>query len=206
MNLLAKVNMTLREKIVGLLWMSAFLGLWILTPFLGEGVVVFREFPDRVLISLPYTFSAFAGTSAVLFVAFCVAHRQGNSGRFIKINAWLKWLALFPAIGLLCLWHAPQFGTFLYIFISPGIVAFAVVKGFCEESSGIKDRRGVDWTILFATGTILFSLLGVWVTKTVGEHSGDEGHYLIQAKSLHEDGDLDFSATLCGCWFEHSSR
>ena len=187
---------TMRNTIVGLMWMSVFLGLWIMTPFLGEGVIVFREFPGRVLISLPYTFSAFAVASVALFIVFCVFECRGNPGRFLKINAWLKWLALLPAVGLLGLWHAPQLGTLLHIFVSPCIVAFAAVRGFCAESSRIRDRRGVDWTILLAAGTILFCILGVWVTKTVGEHSGDEGHYLIQAKSLHEDGDLDLRNNL----------
>jgi hypothetical protein len=66
----------------GLLWMSLFLVLWIATPFLGEGVVVFREFPGRVLISLPYTYSTFVGVSAILFIGFVVARRCGKTGRF----------------------------------------------------------------------------------------------------------------------------
>ena len=181
---------------VGLLWMSVFLGLWIGTPFLGEGVIVFREFPGRVLISLPYEFSLFAGLSAVLFIAFSVAQYRGNAGRFSTVNAWLKWLALLPAAGLLGLPYAPQLGTFLHIFVSPCIVACAAVKGFCAESFGIRDRRGVDWALLLVAGTLLFSVLGVWVTRTVGEHGGDEGHYLVQAKSLHEDGDLDLRNNL----------
>jgi hypothetical protein len=180
----------------GLLWMFVFLGLWIGTPFLGEGVIVFREFPGRVLISLPYEFSVFAGLSAVLFIAFSVAQYRGNAGRFSAINAWLKWLALLPAISLLGLPYAPQLGTLLLIFMVPGILASAAIRGFGSEFFGLQDRPSVDWTILLATGTILYCLLGVWVTKTVGEHGGDEGHYLVQAKSLHEDGDLDLRNNL----------
>lgn len=45
---------------------------------------------------------------------------------------------------------------------------------------------------LFTLFFLLFYWLTGWYfTKASGEHSGDEGHYLIQAKSLHEDGDLD---------------
>ncbi len=176
---------------VGFLWMFTFLGIWVLTPFLGEEIVVFREFPGRVLISLPYRFSVFAGISVVLFLAFCYVQYRGRAGRFNMINSGIKWLALIPAAGLVGLPHVPQLSTFLYIYVSPCVLAFTAVRGYCSESFGTKDRWGVDWTILLATGTILFSVLGVWVTKTVGEHGGDEGHYLIQAKSLHEDGDLD---------------
>lgn len=181
---------------VGLLWMSLFLGLWIATPFLGEGVVVFREFPGRVLISLPYTYSIFVGVSAILFIGFVVARRHGKAVRYSTINAWLKWLALLPILGLLSLPQYPQLSTFLHIFISSGILSAAAARAFGAESCEERDRRGIDWMILFATGTVLFCLLGAWVTKTIGEHSGDEGHYLIQAKSLHEDGDLDLRNNL----------
>ncbi len=180
----------------GLLWMSLFLGLWIVTPFLGEGVVVFREFPGRVLISLPYLYSTFVVVSAILFIGYCVAQCCGKTGQFGKINAWLKWLALLPSLGLLGLpWH-PHLSAFLHIFIPSCILSAAAVKAFSVTSCGERDCRGKDWIILFAAGSILFCLLGVWITKTVGEHSGDEGHYLIQAKSLHDDGDLDLRNNL----------
>jgi len=180
----------------GLLWMVAFLGIWMVTPFMGEGVVAFREFPGRVLISLPYLFSAFAVMGAVLFIGFSAAQHRGSAGRFDRINAWLKWLALFPALGLLGLSHAPQFGTLLHIFVSPCIVAAAVARDFSTGSVARCDRRGLDWALLFTLGTVLFCFLGVWVTKTIGEHGGDEGHYLTQAMSLHDDGDLDLRNNL----------
>ena len=160
---------------VGLLWMSVFLGLWIGTPFLGEGIIVFREFPGRVLISLPYAFSVFAGLGAVVFVAFSVAQYRGNAGRFSTINAWLKWLALLPAAGVLGLPYAPQLGTFLHIFVSPGIVACAALKGFCAESFGMRERRGLDWALLLVAGTLLFSVLGGWVSAGASRRTAGGG-------------------------------
>lgn len=58
------------------------------------------------------------------------------------------------------------------------------------------DRRGADWPrcaprfILIALA--LFFFLGGWhLTRAIGRHSGDEGHYLAQAESLRRDSDLD---------------
>lgn len=50
--------------------------------------------------------------------------------------------------------------------------------------------------VLWLVATIGYSLLGYHVTLTVGEHSGDEGHYIIQAKSLYYDRDLDIKNNL----------
>jgi len=38
---------------------------------------------------------------------------------------------------------------------------------------------------------LFYWLVGYYFTLSSGEHSGDEGHYIIQAESLHEDRDLD---------------
>jgi hypothetical protein len=54
------------------------------------GVVVFREFHGRVLISLPCTYSTFAGVSAILFIGFVVSRRYGKAWQYSKITAWLN--------------------------------------------------------------------------------------------------------------------
>lgn len=180
----------------GPVWMLAFLAVWIMTPFVGERVVVFREFPGRVLVSLPYAFAVFAAVGMALVAGFNLARRRGKAGRYARVNSWLQWLALFPALGMLGLVQVPQLGSLLFIFASPCLLALAALQGFSAEPAGTRDRRGSDWLGLVAAGTVLFCLLGVWVTKTVGEHGGDEGHYLIQAQSLHDDGDLDLRNNL----------
>lgn len=45
--------------------------------------------------------------------------------------------------------------------------------------------------VIFLAFTFLHALIGIYYTDSVGEHSGDEGHYLVQARSLYEDRDLD---------------
>lgn len=44
---------------------------------------------------------------------------------------------------------------------------------------------------LFCLMTVFYTAGGTWISLHFGEHYVDEGHYLIQAKSLKEDGDLD---------------
>ena len=43
---------------------------------------------------------------------------------------------------------------------------------------------------------LFYFLLGWYVTSTIGPHSGDEGHFRIQAESLWEDHDLDIRNNL----------
>ncbi|MDO9543067.1 MAG: hypothetical protein Q7J98_12200 [Kiritimatiellia bacterium] len=56
-------------------------------------------------------------------------------------------------------------------------------------------ERISPWVVLGLI-TIVFTLTGLYWTQASGAHSGDEGHYLIQAVSLHEDGDLDIRNNL----------
>jgi len=49
---------------------------------------------------------------------------------------------------------------------------------------------------LFVAGTCIYGGGGLFFSSRVGEHLGDEGHYRIQAQSLHEDGDLDIANNL----------
>lgn len=51
-------------------------------------------------------------------------------------------------------------------------------------------RRGAVW-LLLALCVALYAGTGVRLAVLTGEHVGDEGHYLSQARSLYEDGDLD---------------
>ncbi|WFB35743.1 hypothetical protein P3T73_16445 [Kiritimatiellota bacterium B12222] len=53
-----------------------------------------------------------------------------------------------------------------------------------------------EQSIWFIGAALLFTVMGVHFTRQVGEHSGDEGHYILQAQSLHQDGDLDIKNNL----------
>lgn len=58
-------------------------------------------------------------------------------------------------------------------------------------------RRTTFFALLvLVVAVIAFAHGGYRFSKTVGEHVGDEGHYLIQAQSLYEDGNLDITSQL----------
>jgi hypothetical protein len=61
-----------------------------------------------------------------------------------------------------------------------------LVKGGDEREGG----RGTA-IVLLLIFTAFYTVVGSAFTRLVGPHSGDEGHYLIQAESLWLDGDLD---------------
>jgi len=58
------------------------------------------------------------------------------------------------------------------------------------KSNDIRGAVRITLIFIFAS-TMLFWLFGWHFTKQAGEHSGDEIHYIVQARSLHDDGDLD---------------
>lgn len=83
------------------------------------------------------------------------------------------------------------------VFFGPPLVgAWALVRAFLVLPGfpGLRTRTAM-WAFLLA-GTLLYALAGHTMSSTIGEHVGDEGHYLTQAMSLYEDGDLDLKNNL----------
>lgn len=56
--------------------------------------------------------------------------------------------------------------------------------------------RRLSCRLIMLVLTVFYALLGLYWTQSIGAHSGDEGHYLVQAESLYEDGDLDIRDNL----------
>jgi hypothetical protein len=101
----------------------------------------------------------------------------------------LACVPLLVADKLTAFWNTNAPFFFLLIIIS--IVLTRFLSPLLDHQD--KQSRG---TIVWAVLILLFSLTvyatsGFIFSSTVGEHVGDEGHYLIQAHSLYEDGDLD---------------
>jgi len=78
---------------------------------------------------------------------------------------------------------------FLIAIILPRVIPFA--KPVLERLA----LRIQPW-IAIGLLTVFFTMTGLYWTFASGAHSGDEGHYLIQAVSLYEDGDLDIRNNL----------
>jgi len=96
-------------------------------------------------------------------------------------------------------WHSlppplkAGFIFYLPVFVAACVLAprLALPMPFLERMAG-RLRPWMGISVL----TIIFMLTGLYWTFTGGAHSGDEGHYLIQAESLHAEGDLDIRNNL----------
>jgi uncharacterized membrane protein YhaH (DUF805 family) len=58
-----------------------------------------------------------------------------------------------------------------------------------SDESPARDRRAALAILILSTAA--YTWMGYRLSVRVGEHVGDEGHYLAQAQSLYLDGDLD---------------
>lgn len=86
-------------------------------------------------------------------------------------------------------------GTLFYL---PILMAASLLLPGIYRAAPLLERAASSFPAWAGIGllTVFFALAGLYWTWAIGEHSGDEGHYLIQAVSLHEDGDLDIRNNL----------
>lgn len=128
----------------------------------------------------------------------------------VSCSAWAWWrgrgivatlapLGLVAALPVLLMGQGwlPQTVVSNTLFLLPVLCASLALSGLIEPwlARSLADRWPWSvWPTLIAF--LLFTALGLHMTRTIGEHSGDEGHYLIQARSLWHDGDLDIRNNL----------
>ena len=93
----------------------------------------------------------------------------------------------------------PILSTNVPLFILLGALSLSLAKYFTPllDAGAASSQRTWPW----AWGIFLIALIGYahggyHFSKAVGEHVGDEGHYLVQAQSLYEDGNLDITKQL----------
>jgi hypothetical protein len=91
------------------------------------------------------------------------------------------------------LFFFPVLSSNILYFGAPAIVAWAFLGTLegAEKRQVSRRRIWTEWLMVLTFFTLLYWWVGVYFTESVGEHSGDEGHYLIQSKSMFYDGDLD---------------
>jgi hypothetical protein len=111
-----------------------------------------------------------------IFRASWVPFLVGVSYLLLSLNAMLSTAVMQLGLPMVLAWN-------LWPMFEPDSMLFP-----CAEKSWL--RRWMPVLVLFVT-TVIHGATGFYFTSAVGEHSGDEGHYLIQAFSLSEDGDLD---------------
>jgi hypothetical protein len=139
----------------------------------------------------------FWGVLAALFVGSQVHARvrqQAESLRRAEIRA--SWVPFLVGITYLLLPLNAMLSPAVMQFGVPLVLAWNLWPVFEPDSMVLSPtwktglRRWMPVLVLLVT-TVIHGATGVYFTSAVGEHSGDEGHYLIQARSLWQDGDLD---------------
>lgn len=126
-------------------------------------------------------------------LAWRLAGRAGARSRLVHA---LAPLALLPLLVPILWWtgRIPAVITGTALFAIP-VLSAALVLQRALAPVVARDARPRAWATwaggLFLVGWAGYAGLGWYYSATIGPHSGDEGHYIIQAESLHRDGDLD---------------
>lgn len=133
-----------------------------------------------------------AGLAAVLLAAGTWVLRRGGT----TVSRALLPLALLPCAFLGCLLVplVPAAVAANLLFFLPVLLAGVSLLRFAAAGDACGDQRAVGVREIVITGiafAAFFTFVGLYFTHAVGEHSGDEGHYLTQARSLWNDHDLD---------------
>jgi hypothetical protein len=182
--------------VIGLLLMDVlhwWMGLW-------PSVATHRldTFPGRVILLAPsgLLFWAWVISGTLLILAALLLlwrRRHAQLHALDRAQACLTWLPVLSLGARLLQVHWPVLSGNLLYFGAPAVMAWSLYVGYTPvrvESPGRGASRR-EWLLITAVFTIIYWLLGCYFTKTIGDQSGDEGHYLIQAESLYHDHDLD---------------
>lgn len=147
---------------------------------------------------------------ALFITAFSLLLFQLHERRTITVTQSnvAHWLQIFTPLGFLPLALlpylfadiiTPSLSTNLALFTLIGVLSLFLAKFFAPylNSNSMKDGKAAIWAIgIFLVATIGYAWGGYHFSQTIGEHVGDEGHYLIQARSLYEDQNLDIKKQL----------
>lgn len=85
------------------------------------------------------------------------------------------------------------------VFFLPVLLVSVVLNRLLDDWFRKPDGAWRPWAwgaALFLAAWVFYSAAGIYLSSLAGEHVGDEAHYLIQALSLHDDGDLDLKNNL----------
>ena len=178
-------------------WLALGAGTALTAAFLvRQPVRVLDMAPNRLLIlwqdhALWTVLAALALPLAAL--AWILARRAGVGSRLAHA---LTPLALLPLLVAVLYWtgRIPEAVTGTLIFALPVVVSALIVHRALAPvlTRRVGPRAWTTWTwAVLVLGSAGYAWLGWHYSSTIGAHSGDEGHYIIQAESLHGDGDLD---------------
>ncbi len=192
------------------------LGIWYTAYFLlhppvysfrlkAEGLG-FALWPSDQILSLRWVLALLAVLLAGVAVALCRwAMKKAPPGEQLPIRRAIDVLAPLSVLPLASvpLFTAdiipPILSTNVPLFILLGALSLSLAKLFTPllDAGAANNQKTSPWAWgIFLIALIGFAHGGYQFSKAVGEHVGDEGHYLIQAQSLYEDGNLDITKQL----------
>lgn len=156
-------------------------------------------FPGRVMLLAPSgrLFWAWAISGGLLICAALLLlwrRRHAQPGTLDRAQACLTWLPVLSLGTRLLQMHWPVLSGNLLYFGAPAIMAWALYVGYKPTRVEAPGRAASwrEWFLITAIFTLIYWALGCHFTGTIGDRSGDECHYIIQAESLYHDHDLDF--------------
>ena len=172
-----------------------FIGLWPkLSTFQLAG------FPDRIVIAAPAGALVMAWLGGGLLLAFgsLVLMLRRRAARQPP-TPWERAQARLTLLPLLVLLTRALQGPFpvlsgnLLFFGAPAVLAWALAGGYAPVPVATPRDKATrrEWVLIALGFAVIYWLTGWYFTVSVGEHCGDEAHYLIQAESLCRDHDLD---------------
>ncbi len=156
------------------------------------------SFPGRIMLLAPsgLQFRAWAiGGVCLILATLLLMWRRRHAQRtsLERAQACLVWLPVLSLSARLLQVPWPMLSGNLLYYGAPAVMAWALYVAYtptCSVSPGRGASRR-EWVLITVVFTLLYGLLGCYFTKAIGEQSGDEVHYLIQAESLYRDHDLD---------------
>lgn len=167
------------------IWTAIGIGLWQIFPGPAGTDIVLMPRPLSLMMHI------------LLGLALCFfLWRHDGAPLKSRSNSLLLLLTLMLNLAYVCLYPLlPTLASNLFFYGSPVIGSLLLVRLWQRPTpsspASISSPTLGQSTCFFLTATLLYTLSGVYFTQSVGEHAGDEGHYLTQARSLYEDGDLD---------------
>jgi hypothetical protein len=166
--------------------------LFFVTLWSSNAIGSILSIPMRSIYFLNAEYWVFLFGAGLLFIAGMVYNvNVGHKKEQGEIRS--HWLALHLAVCLMAYWISPVFSSLLILYGSPFLFTWYLYRTFFSGTSITRstcsDLRAGICIFLFFSG--FYTGTGYFFTSQAGEHSGDEGHYIIQARSWWEDRDLD---------------
>jgi len=176
-----------------------------LTPLLlfllGRFLARFDHIPGQTILVVQHAFVGFVVLTIGIAGALMWFRKRDKGSGIVSIicrrSIWICFSILL-VVGLYP--FSVTVSSNVLMFVLPLSVAWALMPIWNDEqeASGQNkpSRLKPDWLLITIIFTCIYWSMGVYFTETVGQHSGDEAHYITQAESLYYDGDLDLKNLL----------